>query len=163
VTGFKADLFQGHAVLDEQGNSRVEVSHILLEHKVLLGLGRNLGFEVTEDLLSCMGVSKGSAGVGGRTYREQGHLQSRVRAGLHSWTGTKPSWSSASRCAWTWLHRETSACSVGRPWASRMKTTMWKPATAHAVLRPTWIGRQSLRCSSSFNEGDGRRHDRQRY
>jgi hypothetical protein len=31
-------LFQSHAILHEQSNSRVEISHILLQHEILFGL-----------------------------------------------------------------------------------------------------------------------------
>ena len=46
-------LLQGHAILNQQGNPRVEVPHVLLEDEVLLGLGGNLGLEVAEYLLGC--------------------------------------------------------------------------------------------------------------
>lgn len=35
----ETDLFQCHAILDQQSNARVEISHILLQYKILLGLG----------------------------------------------------------------------------------------------------------------------------
>jgi len=46
-------LFQRHAVLDQQGDPRIQVPDILLEDEVLLGLRRDLGLEVAEDFLSC--------------------------------------------------------------------------------------------------------------
>jgi hypothetical protein len=49
----RAYLFQGHAVLDEEGDPGVEIAHILLEDKVLLGLRRDLGLQVPQHLLRC--------------------------------------------------------------------------------------------------------------
>lgn len=46
-------LFEGHAVLDQERNARVEVANVLLENEVLLGLRRDLGLEVPQNLLSC--------------------------------------------------------------------------------------------------------------
>lgn len=48
-----AHLFQCHAVLDQQGYSRVEIAHILFQDEVLLGLRRDLGLEFAEYLLGC--------------------------------------------------------------------------------------------------------------
>ena len=33
---FRAYLFQGHAILNKQGYPRVQISHVLLQHEVLL-------------------------------------------------------------------------------------------------------------------------------
>jgi len=46
-------LLQRHAILDEEGDARVEIAHVLLEHEVLLRLRRDLGLEFAEDLLGC--------------------------------------------------------------------------------------------------------------
>jgi hypothetical protein len=50
---YMAYLFQRHAVLNQQGYPRVEIAHVLLEHKVLLRLRRDLGLEFAENLLGC--------------------------------------------------------------------------------------------------------------
>jgi len=42
----RTHLFQCHAVLDKQRYPRVQIAHILLEDKVLLGLRRDLGLEL---------------------------------------------------------------------------------------------------------------------
>src|SRR2546423_298310 len=44
-------LFECHSVLNQKGDSRVEISHILLEDEVFLGLAGYLGFKVTQGAL----------------------------------------------------------------------------------------------------------------
>lgn len=44
----KAYLFQGHPIRNQQGNSRIQVSHIFLQHKVLLGLTGDPCFQVAQ-------------------------------------------------------------------------------------------------------------------
>lgn len=47
-------LFQGHSILNQQRNARIEISHILLEDEVLLRLGRDLGLEIAQMFLRCL-------------------------------------------------------------------------------------------------------------
>lgn len=44
-------LSNGHSILDQECNTGIKVAHISFEHKVLFGLGRNLGLEFPEALL----------------------------------------------------------------------------------------------------------------
>lgn len=48
-----AYLFQSHAVLDKQCYPRVEVADVFLEYEVLLRLGRDFGFQLSQYLLGC--------------------------------------------------------------------------------------------------------------
>lgn len=50
-------LFQSHPVLDQQGNARVQVSYILLQDEVLLGLRRDLRLEFSQVFLRYRGIS----------------------------------------------------------------------------------------------------------
>lgn len=53
----RAYLFQGHAVLDKQCYPRVEVTDVLFEDEVLLGLRGDLGFEFAQYFLGWRGGS----------------------------------------------------------------------------------------------------------
>jgi hypothetical protein len=59
-------FLEGHSVLDQEGDSRVKVADILLEHEVLLGLGGDFGLELAQDLLGWR-VTSSAAGVCVRT------------------------------------------------------------------------------------------------
>lgn len=57
---FDTYFFQRHAILNEQRNSRIKIADVLFENKVLLGLGGDFGFEISQGFLGCrLGVSYG--------------------------------------------------------------------------------------------------------
>jgi hypothetical protein len=43
----RTDLIRSHAILDEQGDARVEIPDVTLENKILLGLGGYLALQVS--------------------------------------------------------------------------------------------------------------------
>jgi hypothetical protein len=72
----KTYLLEGHAVLDQEGNSRVEIANVLFEDKVLFGLRRDLCFEFAQDLLGCKWSAGRRIGAIDRpTYPWRGHRQ----------------------------------------------------------------------------------------
>lgn len=48
-----AHLFRFHAILDEQGNTGVQVTDITLEDEILLRLCRYTGLELAKTFLGC--------------------------------------------------------------------------------------------------------------
>ena len=85
-----AHLFQCHAILDKQGYPRVEISHILLKHEVLLRLRRDLRLEFAEDLLGCQLLAYVRQYTPIRPYLWPDHPQSRAPCPWQTWTGTAP-------------------------------------------------------------------------
>lgn len=47
----ETNLFQRHAVLDKERNTRVQVPNIFFKDEILLGLRGDVGFEFTKNFL----------------------------------------------------------------------------------------------------------------